>query len=325
MRLFSLKAAIAGLVLLVSPLAAAAQDYPVTIEHLFGTTTINEQPQRVVSLSYSGHDDILALGVVPIALRYWYGDYPHGVFPWSEDALNGEEPVVLKGDLNIEQIAALQPDVIMAISSGITEDQYNLLSQIAPVVASPAEYGDWGTPWQVADRIRGEVLGKSAEAESKITAIEDRIAAIASDHPEWQGMSAAIAFYWNDAPGAYTSVDIRSQFLEKLGFKIPAAIDDVADEGAFYISISNEDISALDADVLIWFGTFDEVSNVALRETLDAYKEGREIFTPDLLADAFSHSSLLSLDYAIDELVPLIELAADGDPETVVPGSEMAE
>lgn len=213
----------------------------------------------------------------------------------------------------------------MAISSGITAEEYELLSQIAPVVASPAEYGDWGTPWQVADRIRGEVLGKSDVAEEKITAIEQRIDAVAEAHPEWQGQSAAIGFYWNDAPGAYTSIDIRSQFLERLGFEIPEEIDAMADEGAFYISISNEDISVLDTDVLIWFGAFGEISNVALRETLDAYKQGREIFTPELVADAFSHSSLLSLDYAIDELVPLLELAADGDPSTVVPGTPAAE
>jgi iron complex transport system substrate-binding protein len=37
------------------------------------------------------------------------------------------------------------------------------------------------------------------------------------------------------------------------------------------------------------------------------------------LSGAFSFSSLLSIDYALDKLVPLIELAIDGDPNTVVP------
>lgn len=321
-----LKAALACLAFTASlTCAAQAQSYPVTIEHQFGTTVIESQPQRVVSLSYSGHDDILALGVVPVALRYWYGDYPQGVFPWAQDALGGAEPVQLKGDLNIEQIAALQPDVILGISSGITAEEYGLLSQIAPTIASPAQYGDWGTPWQVADRIRGKVLGKQDEAERQITTIEDRFAAVAAAHPDWQGKTAAVAFYWNDAPGAYRSIDARARFLNELGFETPAAINAAGGEDEFFVSLSNEDISALDADLLIWFGTFGEISNVALRETLEAHKQGREIFAPELLADAFSHSSLLSLNYALDELVPLIELAVDGDPATEVPGPEMPE
>lgn len=321
-----IKAGMPGLVFAaVMSGTAFAQEYPVTIDHQFGSTTIESQPERVVSLSYSGHDDILAMGVKPVAIRYWYGDYPNGVFPWAQDALGDSEPEQLKGDLNIEQIAALDPDVILGISSGITEEQYQLLSQIAPTVAPPAEYGDWGTPWQVADRIRGEVLGKSAEAETQITAIEDRIADVVAAHPDWQGMSAALGFYWNDAPGAYRSIDVRAQFLHNLGFETPQEIDDAAAEGEFFASLSNEDISMLDTDLLMWFGGFGDVDRIALRKTLDAHAEGREILIPELLADAFSHSSLLSLNYVIDELVPLIEQAVDGDPETVVPGSEALE
>src|SRR5690349_15122229 len=130
-------AALAWLAAFAAP--AQAQDFPVTIEHMYGSTTITKAPERVVSLGFAGHDNILALGVHPIAVRYWYGDYPHGVWPWAEDALGGTEPVVLKGDINIEQIAALRPDLILAISSGITREQYDLLSQIAPTVASEAQ------------------------------------------------------------------------------------------------------------------------------------------------------------------------------------------
>src|SRR5690606_6729085 len=120
---------VAALVFFVAgAVAAMADDFPVTLTHQFGTTTIATQPERAVSLGYSGIDNLLALGVKPVALRYWYGDYPYGVWPWAQDALGDAKPEVLKGDLNIEQIAALQPDVIMAVSSGITKEQYDLLS-----------------------------------------------------------------------------------------------------------------------------------------------------------------------------------------------------
>ncbi|UUZ61355.1 hypothetical protein [Nocardioides sp. B-3] len=46
--------------------SAEADAYPVTIEHAFGETTINEEPARVATLGWTDHDHALALGVVPV-------------------------------------------------------------------------------------------------------------------------------------------------------------------------------------------------------------------------------------------------------------------
>jgi iron complex transport system substrate-binding protein len=43
-----------------------AAAFPVTIEHKFGETTIDAEPERVVSIGYNEHDFLLALGVVLI-------------------------------------------------------------------------------------------------------------------------------------------------------------------------------------------------------------------------------------------------------------------
>src|SRR4051812_32228679 len=196
---------IALLVLLGLSAPALAQDFPLTITHMYGTTKIPAKPQRVVSLSFAGHDDIIALGVKPVAIRYWYGNYPDGVWPWAQEALGDAHPVVLKADINMEQIAALAPDLILAVGSGITAEQYALLSAIAPTVAGEAQYGEYGTPWQVSAHTTGLALGEVDKADAITKAIENRIAGIAAAHPDWQGKSAAVAFYWNDAPGAYRS------------------------------------------------------------------------------------------------------------------------
>lgn len=298
---------------------ARADDFPVTIEHMYGSSTIAKQPERVVSLAFAGVDNILALGVKPIAVRYWYGDYPYAVWPWAQNALGDAKPDVLTGEINIEQIAALKPDLILAASSGITREQYDLLSQIAPTIAPEAQYGDYGTPWQVDVRTVGKALGKSAEAEAQIKAIEDRFAAIRAAHPDWEGKTAAVAFYWNDAPGAYRSIDSRPRLLDSLGLKTPPAIDALGKPDDFYVSFSSEDLSPLDADVVIWFEEFTVAESVKLRPTTRAFKEGREIFVDNMISGAFSYSSLLSINYALDKLVPLIELAIDGDPATIVP------
>ena len=51
----------------------AAPGFPVTLEHRFGTATIERPPQRVVTIGYSDHDAVLALGVPVAGIRYWYG------------------------------------------------------------------------------------------------------------------------------------------------------------------------------------------------------------------------------------------------------------
>lgn len=316
MKLLRFVAAL-GLVLAGAAMAQA-DDFPVTLTHKFGTTTIEAKPERVVSLSFAGVDNIWALGVKPVAVRYWYGDYEYGAWPWAQEALGDSRPEMLKGDLNIEQIAALQPDVIMAVSSGITAEQYELLSQIAPVVASEEQYGDWGTPWQADVRTTGKALGLSTEAEAAIKGIEDRFAHIKADHPDWIGKSAAVGFYWNDAPGAYRSIDLRPRLLSDIGFVTPASIDALGKPDEFYVAMSNEDVSPLDTDLLIWFEDGDQVQTMKLRPTLKAYQEGREVFPDTVLTGAFSYSSLLSINYVLDTLVPMIEAAIDGDPATVV-------
>ena len=37
-----------------------------TIDHAYGSTTIEEEPQRVATLGWSDQDHALALGVVPV-------------------------------------------------------------------------------------------------------------------------------------------------------------------------------------------------------------------------------------------------------------------
>ena len=66
---------------LVVPNGILAQDFPQNFEHRFGTAVIKARPERIVSLDYGGQDDLLALRVVPVAVRYWYGDYPLSTWP----------------------------------------------------------------------------------------------------------------------------------------------------------------------------------------------------------------------------------------------------
>ena len=50
-------------------------------------------------------------------------------------------------------------------------------------------------------------------------------------------------------------------------------------------------------------------------------RRGPEVFADLELSGAFSHSSPLSLEYVLEQLVPEIAAAADGDPATPVPSA----
>ena len=139
--------------------------FPVTFDTKFGETVIESKPERVVSVGYTEGDLILALGVTPVAIRDWYGDQPNGLWPWAAAtpaAQAGDIEVLPSAEINFEQVAALDPDVIFAIGSGIEQEQFDALSEIAPVVAQSDEYNDFGTPWDVTQVMIGKALGLEA-------------------------------------------------------------------------------------------------------------------------------------------------------------------
>ena len=293
------------------------------IEHRYGTTELSGTPERIVSLSFIGHDFLLGLGQVPIALRYWYGDGPFGVWPWAAAALGDTEPVVLYGAIDVEAIALLEPDLILAQWSGITETEYRLLSYLAPTVPPPAGATDYSATWQQMTRQVGLAIGREAQAEAQIAATEARFTRLREANPAWHGATAAAV--WPDRIGIYTDEDLRGQFLENLGFVNAPGLDGMVGANSYNVRLSQEALGPLDTDILIWLTVSDPtaaLSRIALRPNLRAYDEGREIVAnPDLTA-ALSHSSPLAINYALDRLVPMIEAAIDGDPQTVVSEEE---
>jgi iron complex transport system substrate-binding protein len=299
--------------------------FPVTIEHKYGSTTINEKPERIVLVGLTEQDTLLALGVVPVATREWYGERPGAIFEWSQDKLgDAPTPEVLPSvELNFEQIAALQPDVIVGLYSGTTAEEYETLSKIAPTVAQPAEYVDYGIPWQELTRKVGLIVGKSAEAEKLVADVEAQFASVRDEHPEFANSTGVIASTWGfpDTYYAYHSQDPRNRFLTSLGFVIPAEVDQMAQD-TFGASISRERLDIVDVDALIWITFSDEedetIKNDALYQNLEARQEGRDIFIgpSDPLYDALNFNTVLSLPFTLDRLVPQLAAAVDGDPAT---------
>lgn len=303
--------------------------FPVTIEHKYGSTTIESEPERVVSVGYTDQDSVLALGVTPVGIRDWYGEQPHAVWPWAQDELGDAEPEVLAAsEINFEAVAALRPDLIVGVSSGMSEEEYETLSDIAPTITQSDEYVDYGVPWQAAHRMLGAALGESDLAEQQIADVEAMFAEVAEAHPEWAGLEATVSYGMSESTiGSYASADTRSRLLTALGFVIPPEIDQLAD-GLFYSEFSLEEIAQVDRDLLVWIGAEGEVGerirSHPLHDGLRAVQEGREIFWSELQGGAAGFSSPLSLPFLLENFVPQLEAAMDGDPTTEIPSAEAA-
>lgn len=294
-----------------------------TIEHKYGATEISGVPKRVVTVGFSDQDAVLALGVVTVGVRDWFGDQPQATWPWARDELGDAKPEVLPAsELNFEQIATLRPDLIVGISSGMTEKDYGTLSEIAPTIAQSDEYLDFGVPWQEQTRVIGHALNQKEQAEKLVTGVEDRFAKAREDHPEFDGATGVVALAGADGNyQAYGPQDVRGRFLTSLGFEVPDEISELAGD-SFFAAISREKLDLLDADALTWIVNppveQETIEDDPLYRKLDVVSEGRDIFlgVNEPLAGALSFSTVLSLPFLLDKLVPQLAAAVDGDPST---------
>ncbi|WP_375691065.1 iron-siderophore ABC transporter substrate-binding protein [Pseudooceanicola sp. LIPI14-2-Ac024] len=296
-------------------------------EHAFGETVLKAPARRVVSLGYNTQDTLLALGVVPQAIRYWYGDYPHGVWPWAQEALGDGAPTLITGEVSMEVVAGLAPDLIVGTGSGISEAEYALLSQIAPVLMQEPQYSTYGSPWQAEVRTLARATGTEAKGEALIAEVTGKFEAARARHPDWAGKTAVAAWHDGGQTGAFMAEDTRARFLSQLGFRPTEALAAIQATDGFYTTLSPEDLTPIDADLLVWISSSDravDIEQLAMRRTLRASVEGREVFCDELLAGAMSFGSVLSLPFALDRLEGDFALAVDGDPATVVPSAEQA-
>ncbi|MGW7298571.1 iron-siderophore ABC transporter substrate-binding protein [Streptomyces sp. NPDC054829] len=301
--------------------------FPVSIDHKYGTTTIESEPKRIVTVGLTDQDPVLALGKVPVGTTEWVGGYKGAVGPWAEDRLNGADaPTVLKDTgtgPQVEKIAALKPDLILAVYGGLTKEQYESLSKFAPVVAQPKQYNDYGVPWQEQTETIGKALGKEAEAEAAVQKTEDAIAAAVKEHPEFAGKTGVVATPY-EGMFVFGSGDSRSHLLTDLGFELPKDLDKAIGD-QFGANISKERTDLLDQDAIVWL--VGDVEKDAAKLHKDAsYKdlkvvgEGREVYINETsdYGNAVSMGTVLSLPYVVERLVPQLAAAVDGKTGTKV-------
>jgi iron complex transport system substrate-binding protein len=301
--------------------ADASGRFPVTIDHKFGSTKIPSEPKRVVTVGYTEQDMVLALGVRPVGTRDFLGGYDYKKRPWAQKALGGTEiPSVGGEEISFEKVAAQRPDLILGINSGITKSDYQRLSKIAPTVPQSDDFIDFGVPWPDQTLAVGKALGREVEARKLVDDVKAQLARTRKEHPELDGRLFVLAYASGGKFGAYSSQDFRSRFFADLGLKPDKEIDRLAGK-SFYIDLDREQFRLLDKQLVVMFGTREDVEKDPALRRLKAVAEGRVVYLDlgDQFAGALGFSSPLSLPFLVREAVPKLSAAVDGDPETTGP------
>lgn len=304
---------------------ASSVTYPITIKHAFGETVIEKEPKNVVAISWSNQDTPLALGVVPAGVsKANYGKTDkNGLLPWTGEKfkeLGVDKPVVFDDvdGLDYEAISNANPDVILAAYSGLTQEEYDLLSKIAPVVAYPKLA--WQTYWRDQITTNATAIGKKAEGEKLVSNLEKLIAEKAAEYPSIKGKKIAFCYFSPTDLGKfyiYTSTDPRAAYLNDLGLVEAESIKELAKtSNSFALTISSENIDKLtDVDVIVAYGNdalLKQLQADKLLGTLPAIKNGAVALIEDGSSLAASATpSALSIPATIDEYLKIIGKAAD--------------
>jgi iron complex transport system substrate-binding protein len=303
---------------------AETSAFPVSIEHKYGTTEITAEPKRIVVVGLVEQDALLALGVVPVATTEWFGKYPGAVWPWAKDKLGSATPPEVLTDVDgiqFEKVAALKPDLILGVYSGLTAEQYGTLSKIAPTVAQPKGGIDWGVGWQELTRTVGKAVGKPDAAEKAVTDAEAKLKAARAANPAFEGATGLVATTY-EGFYVYGADDSRGRLMTDLGFELPAGLDAVTGD-QFGANLSRERTDLLNTDALVWL--VDDVARDRgklhadpLYSKLKVKAEAREVFllNEGQLGGATSFITVLSVPYLVDNLVPRLAAAVDGNPAT---------
>ena len=303
--------------------AADETAYPIVIEHAFGTTTITKKPARVPTVAWANHEVPLALGIVPVgfAAANFGDDDGDGLLPWVAETLKelgGERPALFdEGDgIDFEAVAATKPDVILAAYSGLSQADYETLSQIAPVVAYPQSA--WSTDWRETIRLNSAGLGMAKDGEALIARIEKEIADTVAGYPVLKGKSAIFVTHLDASDlstvNFYTANDTRIKFFGDLGLVSPKSVLDATKPGQFAASVSAEQVDAFDdVDIVVSYGgtpLLDAVKADLLLSRMPAVSKDALVMLGRDPVGTAANPTPLSISWVLKDYVALLAEAA---------------
>ncbi|MBN8241944.1 iron-siderophore ABC transporter substrate-binding protein [Nitratireductor aquimarinus] len=275
------------------------------IEHAMGTATVPDAPQRVIVLTNEGTEALLALGVKPVgAANSWNGD------PWYAhiaDQMEGVEPVGKESAVNLELIAALEPDLILGTKirhEGIFEQ----LSAIAPTVVSERLRGDWRENFE----LWAKALNRQEAGEKVLEDFDAKVSSLKNDLDEAVDEKVSVIRFMPGHIRIYQKDSFSGFILDRVGFQRP----ENQDVDNFMLKAGKESIPDMDGDRIFYFtyepGDGDatrlseEVLADPLWQTLSAVKAGKVHQVDDTIWN--TAGGVLAANLMLDDLARLYGL-----------------
>jgi iron complex transport system substrate-binding protein len=339
--------------------------YPTYIKHKWGVTKIESEPKRIIALGFRDQESMAALGVEPIALQNYFGSAnPWAASPWLPPAAQSANYVVITADVrdpknghvtpgntgpimatgfpqasntpvmkqvyNLDDLRALKPDLITAMFSGVTQEDFQQLSSVAPTITGISDDSrDYFSSWEEEMNAMGQILGRPTAATRIVQQTEDLFTSLLTAHPELRNARVAVA-----APGPVGSGEFRvinpygefSRFFTSLHMAFPADIQSVTSpqgraayaQAIYKVDLSTDDLSLLNGvDVLVMIVGPDGGPDMAkLKQTagyqnLGAVQKGHVIELDGELAEAIYYASPNSIPWVLNQITPqLISMLA---------------
>lgn len=228
-----------------SPPESSGTAATTTITHAFGATDVGSTDRVAVLDGDRTLEAVVALGVDPVAavVPPLTGDYA----PVVREELDGEPADIgtSDGGINLEALAAAEPDLIVMQSEG-AEELYEQVSQIAPTVAVEYTPASWeNTLTQI-----GGFLGREDAAADLVAAYDERAAEAAATATQDTGTLSIVRVRTDGVRYMTQEGSFPWSVALDLGRQAPS-VQDLGEDGTQAVDVSMEQLDLLVADDIV--------------------------------------------------------------------------
>lgn len=264
---------------------------------------------------------MIALGIVPVGMS---AGYTADIYPWAADALarfGTSRPTMLRtaDGLPMEQIAALDPELIVATTCYDLPRFRQSLERIAPVLGPTTTASE--ETWQQTTLRVGAAVGRAEQARMLTETVDAELASLRAAHPTWAGRTFT---FGPVIPGQqlYTvssATDPSAALLSQLGLVLSprvVALPQIDDIGRANVSLEKLDVLNADVLMLVHFGTREAQTSfeqAAVFEKIAAVRRRAYLAIEPHVAMGLAFPSALSIPYSMGRIVPRLEVALDRD------------
>lgn len=293
--------------------ATAAAAAPLELAHQYGATKVPAKPTRVVTMSNSWTDALIALGV-PITAEFVTKGYAGkgNLFEWTPKHESKIVEMATIGEIDFEQLASFDPDLVLAGYVG-DEQTFKKLQAVAPTIPVMDEKAVLDT-WQDVTTTAGRIFGQQEKAKDLVENVEQQITAFKQEFPTAQGKTFVFGQLTADGQLGLVAAesDAAAKLITSTGLRLDPKLSEVA-KGGDRVLVSKERTDLLEADVLVLWplaGGPETFEKVPGWNDLPAVRDQATVFVTNDNAVGFGSPTIYSVPYVLDLLRPAVRAAS---------------